>query len=155
MISSNASFSPAAIMDAADRTQTLFFQLYKHRDDALAEKRVREIEQLGYKAIFLTVDAVVAGNRERDIRSPWVLEEEELGPVYHEEITKADQPENVNVFGTAGALVANDDRDMTWEKVGPYHSHFLLLITCYRRFLGCAVYQSFRLLSKVRGSLEF
>jgi L-lactate dehydrogenase (cytochrome) len=117
MVSSNASLSPKAIMEAADQSQTLFFQLYKHRDDDTAEKRVRDIEQLGYKAIFLTVDAVVPGNRERDIRSPWVLEEQENGPVYHQPST-AEMPQGeVNIFGTAGALIANDDRDMTWEKV--------------------------------------
>ncbi|KAF4623588.1 hypothetical protein D9613_001923 [Agrocybe pediades] len=121
MVSSNASLSPASIMEAADESQALFFQLYKHRDDAVAEKRVREIERLGYKAIFLTVDAIVAGNRERDIRSPWVLEEEEVGPVYFKETHGADKPESdVNIFGTAGALVANDDRDMTWEKTIPW-----------------------------------
>lgn len=117
MVSSNASLSPKAIMEAADQSQTLFFQLYKHRDDDTAEKRVRDIEQLGYKAIFLTVDAVVPGNRERDIRSPWVLEQQENGPVYYQPST-ADIPQGeVNIFGTAGALIANDDRDMTWEKV--------------------------------------
>ena len=106
-------------MQASDETQPLFFQLYKHRDDDIAEKRVREIETLGYKAIFLTVDAIVAGNRERDIRSPWVLDEQDNGPVYHPE-----SMESVNIFGTAGALVANDDRDMTWEKVWFYYLNF-------------------------------
>ncbi|KAF8203685.1 FMN-dependent dehydrogenase-domain-containing protein [Pholiota molesta] len=120
MVSSNASLSPKGIMEAADQSQTLFFQLYKHRDDDTAEKRVRDIEQLGYKAIFLTVDAVVPGNRERDIRSPWVLEEQENGPVYHQPST-AEMPQGeVNIFGTAGALIANDDRDMTWEKTIPW-----------------------------------
>lgn len=114
MVSSNASMSATEIMEVAHPSQTLFFQLYKHRDDNIAAERVREVERLGYKAIFLTVDAVVAGNRERDIRSPWVLEAQEYGPVYHEPNSIA---EEVNVLGTAGALIANDDRDMTWEKV--------------------------------------
>lgn len=118
MVSSNASLSPATIIDAAHKSQTLFFQLYKHRNDEIAEKRVREIERLGYKAIFLTVDAIVPGNRERDVRSPWILEEQESGPLYHVETDNDMLKEDVNIFGTAGALVANDDRDMTWEKVG-------------------------------------
>ncbi|KAF8807536.1 hypothetical protein BYT27DRAFT_7165315 [Phlegmacium glaucopus] len=120
MVSSNASFSPHDIMEAADSTQTLFFQLYKHRSDEIAERRVREVERLGYKAIFLTVDALVAGNRERDIRCPWILEDEENGGPreFHAEGTAPSK--EVDILGTAGALVANDDRDMTWEKTIPW-----------------------------------
>jgi L-lactate dehydrogenase (cytochrome) len=118
MVSSNASLSPEEIVEASEKDQPLFFQLYKHKDDVTAEKRVRNIEQLGYKAIFLTVDAVVASNREQDIRSPWILEEQENGPVYYKE--DALTPKDINVFGTAGALIANDDRDMTWEKTIPW-----------------------------------
>ncbi|KDR85127.1 hypothetical protein GALMADRAFT_233766 [Galerina marginata CBS 339.88] len=120
MVSSNASLSPASIMESADQSQTLFFQLYKHRNDDIAEQRVRDIENLGYKAIFLTVDAIVAGNRERDIRSPWVLEEQETGPVYYQVEDNDKLEKDVNIFGTAGALIANDDRDMTWERTIPW-----------------------------------
>jgi len=116
MVSSNASMSPSEIMKFAHPSQTLFFQLYKHRNDEVAEERIREVERLGYKAIFLTVDAVIAGNRESDIRSSWVLEEQENGPVYFDPDNN-DNLEEVNTFGTAGALVANDDKDMTWKKV--------------------------------------
>jgi L-lactate dehydrogenase (cytochrome) len=114
MVSSNASLSYAQIMAAAAPSQTLFFQLYKNKDDTVAEARVREVEQLGYKAIFLTVDAIVAGNREADIRSPWTLEDQESGtaPVWDENAPV----DEINLGGTAGALVNNDDRDMTWEK---------------------------------------
>ena len=63
MVSSNASLSYAEIIASAVPSQPLFFQLYKHVNDAIAEQRVREVEILGYKAIWLTVDAIVAGNR--------------------------------------------------------------------------------------------
>lgn len=116
MVSSNASLSPAAIMEAAAPSQPLFFQLYKNRVDKTAEERVRDVVRLGYRAIFLTVDAIVAGNREADIRSPWVLEDQESGvpPVWDENAPV----EEVNLAGTAGALVSRDDKDMTWDKVG-------------------------------------
>lgn len=116
MVSSNASMSYAEIAAAAGPSQTLFFQLYKHADDATAEKRVREVEKLGYKSIWLTVDAIVPGNRERDIRSPSELEDMETGvtKVYEEGAADAEEGD---MFGTAGALIAHDDRDMTWEKV--------------------------------------
>lgn len=76
---------------------------------------MREVEALGFKAIFLTVDAIVAGRRERDIRSPWVLEVQESGrEVYYSE---NDDPNALDENGTAGGLVGNDDQNMTWEKV--------------------------------------
>lgn len=115
MVSSNASLSAEEIMAASAPSQTLFFQLYKHANDAIAEKRVRDVERLGYKAIWLTVDAIVPGNREKDVRSPWVVEDMEMGQTKVFEESGAE--EETNIFGTAGALIANDDRDMTWEKV--------------------------------------
>ncbi|TFK76971.1 hypothetical protein BDN72DRAFT_807271 [Pluteus cervinus] len=118
MVSSNSSFSAPEIAAAALPSQVLFFQLYKHRNDAIAAQRVRDIENLGYKAIFLTVDAVVPSNRERDIRSPWELEDIETGvpPVYEE----GPEAQDGSGLGTAGALIMNDDRDMTWEKTIPW-----------------------------------
>jgi L-lactate dehydrogenase (cytochrome) len=116
MVSSNASLSPSAIIASASTSQPLFFQLYKHARDTIAEKRVREVERLGYKAIWLTVDAIVPGNRERDVRSPWVLEEID-GKEGMRKDEDAVTENGENLFGTAGSLVANDDRDMTWEKV--------------------------------------
>lgn len=119
MVSSNASLSADAIIGAGAPSQALFFQLYKHRDDIVAEARVRDIERLGYKAIFLTVDAIVAGNREIDIRNPWLEEEEENGATQVYDPAQEDrQPGGqINLLGTAGALVAANDRDMTWGKV--------------------------------------
>lgn len=116
MVSSNASLSYAEIIASAAPSQPLFFQLYKHANDAIAEQRVREVERLGYKAIWLTVDAIVAGNRERDIRSPWELEDMERGKpeVYDEEVQTGG---DANSLGTAGALIANVDRDMSWNRV--------------------------------------
>jgi L-lactate dehydrogenase (cytochrome) len=119
MVSSNASLSYAQIIASAAPSQPLFFQLYKHANNAIAEKRVREVEKLGYKSIWLTVDAIVPGNRERDIRSPWELEDMERGkPEVHEDLTdEVLQGGETNTLGTAGALIANDDRDMAWETV--------------------------------------
>ncbi|KAG7450375.1 uncharacterized protein BT62DRAFT_984887, partial [Guyanagaster necrorhizus] len=118
MVSSNASLSYAEIASAASSSQPLFFQFYKSSDNAVAEQRIREVEKLGYKAIWLTVDAIVAGKREIDIKSPWELETIENGkPTYHSDL---DGLELVDETGTAGALVSKDDQDMTWEKTIPW-----------------------------------
>jgi len=117
MVSSNSSLSYAQIAAArASPDQPIFFQLYKHRNDATAEKRIREVEALGYKAIFLTVDALVPGNRELDIRSPYYLEDLENQGLSAPKKTDEDEGE-VNRLGTAGGLVVNNDTDMTWERV--------------------------------------
>ncbi|KAI0824209.1 FMN-dependent dehydrogenase-domain-containing protein [Trametes gibbosa] len=132
MVSSNASLSFAQIAEArVHPDQTLFFQLYKHRDDKIAEQRVRTVISLGYKAIFLTVDAIVAGNRERDIRAPFEIEQQEReanranehtggGKAAADAPAKTEDGGDVNLLGTAGALIANDDLDMTWEKTIPW-----------------------------------
>ena len=120
MVSSNASLSPAEIAAARlSPAQPLFFQLYKPRDPARAAARVREVAALGYRAIFLTVDAPVSANRERDIRAPAVLEAQERAAAGPDALrdpsdAEADAPDH---FGTAGALLANDDLDMTWKEV--------------------------------------
>ncbi|EED78421.1 predicted protein [Postia placenta Mad-698-R] len=132
MVSSNASLSPSQIAEARlSPSQPLFFQLYKHGDNRVAEQRVREVENLGYRAIFLTVDAPVSGNRERDIRAPFELEEQrresDTSTAPDAQRTTGEmprQPEDaekeldnqVNFFGTAGALLANMDLDMTFTK---------------------------------------
>jgi L-lactate dehydrogenase (cytochrome) len=126
MISHNASLSSKQIADSrGSPQQALFYQLYKHRDDAVAEKRVREVESQGYKAIFLTVDAVVAGNRERDNRAPFEIEDMKRASAENPSTqleTDANAIAMAESGGTAGALLASDDLDLTWSRVR----------TCYR-----------------------
>ena len=126
MVSSNASLSPAQIAEGRlSPDQPLFFQLYKHGDNSVAAKRVREVEELGYKAIFLTVDAPVSGNRERDIRAPYELEEQEREGQPSEDQTTGEIPGDTeneneglqpNLYGTAGALLQNMDLNMTFKE---------------------------------------
>jgi L-lactate dehydrogenase (cytochrome) len=134
MVSSNASLSYAEIAAARPSPdQVLFFQLYKQKDDAAALDRVRTAEKLGYKAIFLTVDAIVAGSRERDVKAPWLEEELERAGTEEgkKEHTDGETPKSYNDLsqieddldntnGTAGMLIANTDMDMTWERTIPW-----------------------------------
>ena len=65
------------------------------------------------------MDAIIAGRRDRDIKASFILENQE------ERVTKqqpsAEDAEEVDMLGTAGALVAADDVGMTWEKVGLFN----------------------------------
>ena len=45
------------------------FQLYIHKDTGLTDNLIERCERAGFDAICLTVDTVVAGNRERDRRT--------------------------------------------------------------------------------------
>lgn len=101
MVSTAASLSFAEIAAAASPSQTLVFQLYKFKDQAVVLKTIQEVESLGYRALFLAVDAVVLGNRERDVRSSWVLDTQENGiKVYNEEDSDDAGP------GVGGTLIS-------------------------------------------------
>jgi hypothetical protein len=117
-VSSNASLSYEAIANARpDPGQVLWFQLYKNKEREKAEARVREVVKLGYRAICLTVDAIVPGNREKDIRAPWVIDDMEKAKDIAIEGSDVEAEKAINIMGTAGALISNDDRDMTWKEV--------------------------------------
>ena len=45
------------------------FQLYIHKDQGLTDNLIERCQRSGFKAMCLTVDTIVAGNRERDYRS--------------------------------------------------------------------------------------
>ncbi|KAF8446038.1 FMN-dependent dehydrogenase-domain-containing protein [Boletus edulis BED1] len=120
MVSTNASLSYGQIAAArCSSDQPLFFQLYKHKNDTTAAKRIQEIEALGYNAIFLTVDTLVPSNREMDTRAPHYLEDFENQGTKRKSDSKDDQ-EEVDILGTAGGLIINNDNDMTWERTIPW-----------------------------------
>ena len=52
-------------LGAATRAPKLF-QIYIHRDPALTSNLIQRCKQAGFDALALTVDTIVAGNRERD-----------------------------------------------------------------------------------------
>jgi L-lactate dehydrogenase (cytochrome) len=78
-ISTNSSYPVQDIFESVEELQaaaarnggippTFFFQLYVDKDRKKSEVLIREIERLGAKGIFLTVDAAVPGKRELDER---------------------------------------------------------------------------------------
>ncbi|RSH94257.1 hypothetical protein EHS25_004060 [Saitozyma podzolica] len=70
MVSTNASAPLAEIVGSKTRPdQTFFMQLYVDRNRSKSEKLLETINELGMKAIFVTVDAHAPGKREADERS--------------------------------------------------------------------------------------
>jgi hypothetical protein len=69
-VSTNASTPLAEIVSNATRPdQKFFMQLYVDRNRPKTEKLLEQINALGMKAIFVTVDAAAPGKREADERS--------------------------------------------------------------------------------------
>jgi L-lactate dehydrogenase (cytochrome) len=67
--SNHSSIPHRQLFDAALSDQHLFFQLYVHRDRTRSEKQLEEAKRVGFKAVVVTVDVPVAGNRELDLRT--------------------------------------------------------------------------------------
>lgn len=75
-ISSNASCSLSEITSVLLPTQPLIFQLYVNRDRSATVEHLQKVRQAvgpsassAFKALFVTVDAAVAGKRELDQRA--------------------------------------------------------------------------------------
>jgi (S)-2-hydroxy-acid oxidase len=50
-----------------------WFQLYVYKDRKATEAIIRRVEQAGYKALMVTIDTAVAGNRRNDARNSFSL----------------------------------------------------------------------------------
>ncbi|ORX36225.1 FMN-dependent dehydrogenase-domain-containing protein [Kockovaella imperatae] len=82
MISTNASDPLQDIVNARQsRTQPLFMQLYVDRNRPKSEALIHKINDLGLKAIFVTVDAAAPGKREADERSLAEIEASQAGEI--------------------------------------------------------------------------
>lgn len=70
MVPTLASCSAEDIAGARDENDnpTQFFQMYVNSDHKVVEQMVRDAERLGFRGIFVTVDAPQLGRRERDMR---------------------------------------------------------------------------------------
>ena len=73
MISTLANFAMEDISRAT--TGPLWFQLYVYRDRGVTLELIQRAEAAGCRAIVLTVDAPVGGQRERDVRNEFCLPE--------------------------------------------------------------------------------
>ena len=69
MCVSNYASSSLEDIAQAGRGAPQWFQLYLSKDDNFNRQIIKKVEDLGYKAIVLTVDAPVGGNRVADLRN--------------------------------------------------------------------------------------
>ncbi|KAF8303264.1 hypothetical protein DL93DRAFT_2067004 [Clavulina sp. PMI_390] len=69
ILSSMATRSQEDVAAARQPGQTQFYQIYIHPNWKKSEADIKRAEQLGYKAVFLTVDTTHLGKREADMRA--------------------------------------------------------------------------------------
>ncbi|KAE8332840.1 FMN-dependent dehydrogenase-domain-containing protein [Aspergillus sergii] len=67
-VCNNSHMSQKDLSDARAPDQTTFWQIYARSDLDITTQEVKQAINLGYKGFALTVDAVRAGKRERDLR---------------------------------------------------------------------------------------
>lgn len=67
-VCNNSHMSQKDMSDARAPDQTTFWQIYARSDLDTTTQEVKQAINLGYKGFALTVDAVRAGKRERDLR---------------------------------------------------------------------------------------
>ncbi|CCC70077.1 hypothetical protein NCAS_0D04960 [Naumovozyma castellii] len=113
MISTFSSFSLDEIAAArVDDNQVQWFQLYVNSDRKISEDLIKKAEQLGIKALFVTVDAPQAGNRERDARFKFCANKDN-GP----QIMEKTSVEKKTTNGTARTLSKLIDTSLTWKDI--------------------------------------
>lgn len=135
MVSHYASVSRPELMAArVSPSQPMFFQLYPDREKSRSEAVLREVEALGFNAVVMTVDGPVNGNRERDLKAPFELEEQERRveearrasgqPGESSELPeRSEDADNKLVegelvlVGTSGGLRTTAELDMSWTDV--------------------------------------
>ncbi|GAA5887897.1 hypothetical protein JCM6882_000790 [Rhodosporidiobolus microsporus] len=105
--SNHASVSHKDLISAATPDQHLFFQLYVHRERWRSEKQLKEAKAMGFKAVVVTVDVPVPGNRELDLRTGMDANAAALNPGEGVEVGK-------KVLAVA-ATSATVDASLAWK----------------------------------------
>src|SRR6516164_611594 len=112
-----ATCSTSSIEEAmAVATGPVWFQLYVFKDRAVTASLVQRAEAAGCKAIVLTVDVPVPGQRERDVRNRFSLPDhlsmKNLLPGGCQEL-----PKNVAGSGLAAYVASLFDAALTWKDI--------------------------------------
>ncbi|KAG8740090.1 Cytochrome b2, mitochondrial precursor [Ceratobasidium sp. 414] len=95
-----------------DKTQPLIFQIYLNKQRDLSESLLRKVEAMGFRALMVTVDAAVGGNRELDRRAKQP-DSSSFGPAQY-----GARPSNgTKSQGVAQAISGYQDPDVCWADI--------------------------------------
>ncbi len=92
----------------------LWFQLYVFKDRSVSESLVRRAERAGYRALVLTVDAPIIGQREPDVRNGFGLPPHLHLANFHGDLAD-EQAGDPGVSALATYADAQFDLTLTWE----------------------------------------
>ncbi|KAG9118400.1 Cytochrome b2, mitochondrial precursor [Ceratobasidium sp. 392] len=97
-----------------DKTQPLIFQIYLNKQRDLSESLLRKVESMGFRALMVTVDAAVGGNRELDRRA-----KQPEGPSsFNGPAQYGAKPSNgTKSQGVAQAISGYQDPDVCWADI--------------------------------------
>lgn len=114
MILSTLSTTPMEVVASASNAPK-WFQLYVYKDREITRQLVQRAEAAGYKALCLTVDVPVIGNRERDLRNAFSFPKE-LPLANFLDMGLEEMPVGVvNEASGLGAYIASKwDPSLTW-----------------------------------------
>jgi (S)-2-hydroxy-acid oxidase len=102
---------------AAAPEATRWFQLYTQPDPAISRRLVERAEEAGFRAIVVTVDLPVLGNRERDVRNEFDLD------VPRGNFAQADTDRSAEVrVGDLPLLGADRHTNLRWEDLAGIRS---------------------------------
>ncbi|BGP16578.1 hypothetical protein JCM10213v2_004580 [Rhodosporidiobolus nylandii] len=126
-VSANASIGFEELAAQARPEQTLFYQLYVNQDRKKSEDILRRVKKAGYKAICVTVDAPVAGKRERDERCKLddaaAEDPNMLKAVASTGPDAPDAPQDEKAQGIAQNLGSYVDPALQWEDLSWIRQH--------------------------------
>ncbi|KAH9928981.1 FMN-dependent dehydrogenase-domain-containing protein [Amylocystis lapponica] len=107
-VSNNSSCSTEECMSVKLPGQSLIFQLYVNKDRPKTEVLLKRIEEQGFKAIMVTVDAAVPGKRELDQRT-----KEDF-----KDMPASNDPSGTSTgLGVAHAISGYQDPDVVWADI--------------------------------------
>ncbi|KAJ1555206.1 hypothetical protein HK096_007080 [Nowakowskiella sp. JEL0078] len=112
MIATLSSSSWEEITSARLPGQTQFFQLYVHPDRNLTLSNIRKVEELGCKALFITVDVPMLGLRERHTRAK----------MEHNTNLHLDNHTEANAKKTASSFMTHD-ATLNWSDIPWFQKH--------------------------------
>ncbi|MFQ5527657.1 MAG: alpha-hydroxy acid oxidase [Thermoanaerobaculia bacterium] len=111
VVSTLSSRSVESIAAAASRP--IWFQLYVYKDRGATRALIERAQAAGCKAIVLTVDAQIWGERERDARNRFRLPEGlKMSNLFAD---KEDFPKNVAGSGLAAYVSSMFDQSLSWS----------------------------------------
>ncbi|HTK11729.1 MAG TPA: alpha-hydroxy acid oxidase [Ktedonobacteraceae bacterium] len=114
-VSTHATRTLEEVAQAA--TGPLWFQLYVYKERNISEALIRRVEEAGYRALVLTVDAPRLGNREQVRRSGFTLPPGMQRANFVQQEKQTVQKQVAGTSGFASHANARFDETLSWEAI--------------------------------------